>query len=296
MFPEQLEIKNSNWLRNGSGLVGGTENLDAAPFNQLMNGFDHVTFERWEEPFSILKNQSPEFTKQFFDIGEAARPKLDDYLDELFRENQVRAVCQIGANDGIQNDPLRNYLSSPGAYRATLVEPIPYYAEKLRALYTGRPDIHIVQSAAGANEILQNFYFIPPSLAAEMNGDGPKNDWAHGQGSFYKESVVHWIKANGFRGPHYVSQIDNYINSIATIEIPTVKTEQVLPRDRVGLLLLIDVQGFEMEVLNGINWAHPPQWIVVEDDLGKTFELLKFFHEKNFRWVAGGHDKLFMMV
>ena len=44
----------------------------------------------------------------------------------------------------------------------------------------------------------QKLYFIPPKVADQMNGDGPFNNWAHGQGSFNLDVVIYCIKKNIF--------------------------------------------------------------------------------------------------
>jgi FkbM family methyltransferase len=293
-FSEQIKIKNHLWLRNGKGLIGNPTNINRTPYKQLLNEYDHVAFERWEEPFSILKKQNDDFKKRFLEIELSTKNDLDKFLDELFLSHKVRTVIQIGANDGVQNDPLRKYLSSPGGYQATLVEPIPYYVDILKSLYMDRDDVQVLQVAAGATESVRELFFIPPTLASEMNGDGPQNNWAHGQGSFDKNTVIHWIKENSFRGKDYVAKLQDYISAITSIQLHTMRTERLLPLDRNGLLLVVDVQGFEIDVLNGIDWNNPPQWIIVEDDVGNTIDLLEFFADKGFSWVAGDHDKLFV--
>ena len=295
-FSDQIVLKSEKWSRNGCGLIGGIDNLDRHQYRQLLQEFDYVTFEHWDEPFSLLFNQSKEFVQSFMNFEQASKPESEYFLDNLFHTNSVRTVIQIGANDGIQNDPLRKYLLSTGAYEATLVEPIPFYVDKLKTLYADRADVKIVEAAAGSADELRDLFFIPPNLASEMNGEGPQNDWAHGQGSFDKNIVIHWIKANSFRGQIYSSKIDYYINSITSLKAAITKTEHLLPRDRSGLLLLIDVQGAELLVLNGIDWNNPPKWIVVEDDLENTFNLLQYFFARGFQWVAGQHDKIFMKI
>lgn len=295
-FQEQLIIKKNLWLRNGCGLIGGPDNLIRFPYKNFLNEFDHITFERWEEPFSLISNQNKDFINDFINLEKSVKPDFETYLDALFNSNSIRTVVQIGANDGIQNDPLRKYLISSGSYQAILVEPIPFYVDKLKALYSMRDDIKILKAAAGAKEEELELFFIPPELATKMNGDGPQNDWAHGQGSFNKDTIIHWIKENSFRGNDYISNIDLFINSIDSITLQVLKTEKILPCDRNGLLLIIDVQGFEVSVLNGIDWSNPPQWIVVEDDLDNTLDFIKFFYAKGFEWVAGDHDKVFARI
>ena len=126
-----------------------------------------------------------------------------------------------------------------------------------------------------------------------MNGDGPNNNWAHGQGSFDKSTVIHWIEQNSFRGDDYRRQLNFFKDSITSIEVPVVKASNIIP-DSNNLLLVIDVQGFELEVLNGVNWFKPPKYIMLEDDLGKTDKVFDFLKEKGYRYISGNLDKVFM--
>jgi FkbM family methyltransferase len=222
-----------------------------------------------------------------------AKPSTDQFLNNFFRSDEFKFVVQIGANDGIQNDPIRNYLKKDSNFKATLVEPIPFYVEKLQHLYASSPNINIIHAAAGSSSGLSSLYFIPPELADEMNGDGPDNNWAHGQGSFDLSTVIHWIYANSFRGNSYRNNIQKYIESISKIDVLITPTESILPAERGNLLLVLDVQGFELEVLKGIDLNNPPKFIMLEDDLGNTGELLQFMAEHNFSWIAGDHDKVF---
>ena len=122
---------------------------------------------------------------------------------------------------GIQNDPIREFLKEKGNYKALLIEPIPFYISKLRELYIGRDDVEIIQAACGKMESTNYLFYINPKIAGEMNGDGPYNDWSHGQGSFSKETIKYWIDKNKFRGENYVKNINKYYNSIEKIELKT---------------------------------------------------------------------------
>ncbi|MBM4128028.1 MAG: FkbM family methyltransferase [Nitrospira sp.] len=292
-YRKQIIVSGKKWERNGTALIGGPHNIYREPYKQLIKDYEHLTFERWQEPFSTLKAQDDSARKSFLSIESYTLPKLETYLDDIFLSDKVRTVVQIGANDGVQNDPLRKYLKDQSALKVQLIEPIPYYVEKLQQLYFGRSDITVRGVAAGSAESMRELFFIRPEVADEMNGDGPKNDWAHGQGSFDKATVIHWIKQNSFQGKKYVANIDHYVRSITSINVNVVRTDSLLEKNRCGLLLVIDVQGFESEVLDGIDWLNPPEWIVIEDDLGKSFDHIAYFAKHGFRWVAGEHDKVF---
>ena len=62
-------------------------------------------------------------------------------------------------------------------------------------------------------------------------------------------------------------------------------------------LLLIDVQGFELEVLKGMNWNNSPDFIVYEDDLkiynNKSNLIRKILKKKGYVYLGGKYDKIF---
>ena len=242
---------------------------------------------------STIRFLLPKVFRNFLFKNETTKPSSEDFLRHFFQSDKQKSIVQIGANDGVQNDPLRDYFKKPGKYQAILIEPIPFYVKKLEYLYQNRVDVKIIRAAAGSSSGQISLYFIPPELADEMNGDGPHNSWAHGQGSFDRDTVVHWIHANSFRGEIYRQNISKYEDAITSIEMAITITDTLLPAERGNLLLVLDVQGFELEALRGIDWNHPPKFIMLEDDLGNTDELLQFMAERGFSWIAGDHDKVF---
>jgi hypothetical protein len=127
-----------------------------------MSGMYHVTFEEWMEPFSHWRGkEASDFIRFFFSGGDRS------------------TIVQVGANDGVQNDPLRMYLVGHKG-KVVLVEPIPHYHNKLLEMYKDKGNIVPLQCLIGEDDKSHVLYFIPPEIADMMNGDGPKNDWAHG--------------------------------------------------------------------------------------------------------------------
>ena len=43
-------------------------------------------------------------------------------------------------------------------------------------------------------------------------------------------------------------------------------------------MLIVDVQGYEFEVLKGINWNYPPRYLMLEDDQSKSDKLISFLN------------------
>ena len=222
---------------------------------------------------------------------------LADFYEAYFSSGKQARLIQVGANDGIMCDPLRRYLvhSTKQNIRAALVEPIPFYYAKLRKLYADNPNITVVNAACGASRGRAPLYFIEPSVADQMNGDGPPNNWAHGQGSFDPNVVKYWIARNRFRGEDYVQNIDNYIEAIKSIDVEIIRLSDIeMSGQNDNLLLVIDVQGFELEVIRGIDWSHPPAYIVVEDDLNKSGPIDKYLSSMDYFFLCGRIDKVYV--
>lgn len=209
---------------------------------------------------------------------------------------EPKCVVQVGANDGIMCDPLRKYLvgSRNENTQAVLIEPIPFYFERLKCLYADYPNITLLNVACGAIRGSAPLYFIDPDVADQMNGSGPPNNWAHGQGSFDKDIVRYWIERNRFRGDDYVDNVDFYHASIRSIMVPIVRLADLeILQSRGNKLLAIDVQGFEMDVIQGIDWSHPPTYIVFEDDLNRASSIDKYLGSKGYAHLCGTKEKLY---
>ena len=200
-------------------------------------------------------------------LGPGRRLSLE--LGEIFDLQSDLRVVQIGANDGIQSDPLRQFFQTPSSYSAKLVEPIAYYCDKLRSLYGGRRDIEVLNLSVGSKTGSLELFHISPPVAYRMNGEGPANNWALGQGSSNRATVVYWIYKNAWRGEAYSKQIPNYIAAIEKISVPMVPTRELIDTPK-KTLLVVDVQGMEAEIIMGLDKCALPRWVVLEEDLGKT--------------------------
>ena len=220
-----------------------------------------------------------------------------DFCEAFFSSTKEKRLIQVGANDGIMCDPLRRFLvkGRNQDISAVLIEPLPYYYGKLHDLYRDYPGVTVVNVACGATRGRAPLYFIEPGVADKMNGNGPANNWAHGQGSFDPNVIRYWIERNRFRGDEYVRNIDIYLRSVISIDVDIIPLSDIaMSQKNDNLLVVIDVQGFELDVIRGINWDHPPAYIVLEDDLNKSGPISEYLAVRGYYYLCGRNDKLYV--
>jgi FkbM family methyltransferase len=273
---DEMHILSDRWERSGEKVapLGESDRRSAKADDPAF-----VSYESWAEqplrrPAHSLKRPASEeqFLSRFF--GKRLTP---------------RTVIQVGANDGVMCDPLRPFFAKRrnDSVRAILVEPLDFYFKRLQQLYAGRRNTILIKGAAGERDESREFFHIDPAVASEMNGDGPQNDWAHGQGSFHRESVLHWIDQNSFRGQHYRENIDRYKQAILKTQVTCFPLRNIYS-GRPGLTLLtIDVQGAELDVLLGVDWRRPPDFIIYEQDLARLSIIDEMLRSLGYEYLCG---------
>ena len=151
--------------------------------------------------------------------------------------------------------------------------------------------------------IRKKFFYIDPKIEDEMDGNGPFNKWAHGQGSLNKKTIEKWILKNKFRGSKYIKNINKYIDSILETTLKATTIEIICRNYQIKKidLLLMDVQGAEYEVLKNLkSFDMKPKFIIYEDDSSlsnrETILLEKLLKTEGYFFVTGSHDKLWVKI
>ena len=209
--------------------------------------------------------------------------KTPEFYNYYFSKKENKQIIQVGGNDGVQSDPLRNYLKIKGNYKAIIFEPIDYYYQKLKKLYFNREDVSIKKYYVSNNLDEKEIYFIKPEVCESYNID-EKNSWLHGLGSFDKKNVEKAINQNEFKKDVKILK-DNIIS------------EKVLPFKLKDLnfskntlnLLVVDVQGFELEVLSSLSFNEKIDYIVYEDESPysqKSKKIRKLLNINNYKPIG----------
>jgi hypothetical protein len=286
----EMRWQGSPWIRDGYSFFAGPEQLGSG--SRRVAAF--VSFESWAQKprdhknqrqpldwplrvFRYLRSRLARGLREILPSKSFRRwrdPNLTEFLEAVFAREAEFRIVQGGACDGVSHDPLRPFLQKPGRFVADLFEPVPEYGNRAAVLYEGRADVRVHLGALGKSAGSTVIHYLPPDIAAEMDGDGPQNLWAYGQGSSMREVVVYWIFRNAFRGVRYKQNIQRYIGSIRQIEAQVLAIAEVLRDDHRGndCLLLLDVQGSEYDILRGLDESTLPKWIVIETDRGTAQE------------------------
>jgi FkbM family methyltransferase len=150
---------------------------------------------------------------------------------------------QIGANDGLRNDPLRDFIvrdSWPGVFVEPLPDVFPLLQKNYRR-YARHGRLQFLNVAVSSHSKVLPFYTFSESF---LNG---KSD----------EERLHYLRKASFSRDQ-VRPFAESEENIRVIEVPCVGICELLarycPKGQLGLLAL-DVEGHEPEILREIDFA-----------------------------------------
>jgi FkbM family methyltransferase len=183
---------------------------------------------------SVFCAREPRNTKFIFEV-------VRGYIfDELSRRESVVRFVQVGANDGVEVDPLRATVLRHG-WRGLLIEPIPEAFERLRTAYGAPPGVDFAKVAIWPDEGEKTLHVV---------------DGLDGLSSFSLETILE-------QEPKY----DDLRSALRTIEVPTRRLDSLLRETGHAQphVLVVDVEGCDDIVLRTFDFsAHQPDVIQFE--------------------------------
>lgn len=193
------------------------------------------------------------------------RPKkgsLSEFLSaySLSRKGDF-TVIQIGANDGINNDPIHKFIKRDN-WKGVLLEPQNFvFTEFTQKIYANNTGINVLNAAIGAEDGILPMYKIGFSTTR----------WATGLSSFSKEQVLKAFD-NGivaYNCKEYGEAIPTDKSKwISQEEVRVVSPESLIREFRIKKidLLQIDAEGFDLEVIRIFDLnKHQPKVVVFEN-------------------------------
>lgn len=190
---------------------------------------------------------------------------------ELTRRLGAVRFIQVGANDGVRNDPLREFVLS-GAWTGLLVEPGADQNARLRAAYADVPGATVVGVAIWSESGRRPFYIV---------------EGADALSSFSLETILrHEPKYDDLRG------------MIRTVEVDTLTLDALA--DRYGVpnpeVVVVDAEGCDDVVLGSFDIeARRPKLILFEHvhlSLAASTALRDRLVAAGYACIADRHDVL----
>ena len=150
--------------------------------------------------------------------------------DQLVKDSNFYFV-QIGANDGVTSDPLREHILRH-KIAGLLVEPLPDLFERLRSNYAGCPRLAFERCAIARQDGEAQLY--------RVRSDAPLPEWGQGLASFQRSHLSG--KMFG------IKDLEDYVEEVT---VPCLTVNSLLERYHVQnlTLLQIDVEGFDCEIV-----------------------------------------------
>lgn len=144
-------------------------------------------------------------------------------------------LVQIGANDGVTNDPVRKIILDFNV-PSLLVEPQPAIFAKLQGSYLGLQYVTLENCAIDNENGHKKLYYVEPLPGY------PK--WATGIASFDKATLLKHRRV-----------LPGLEENLKIIEVPTYSFDQLLERNNIHevLLLQLDTEGYDFELIKQIT-------------------------------------------
>ena len=208
-----------------------------------------------------MRSQFVKFIKQYpflFDVSKRISRLIGNSnpIYECLKEfSQLRpeiSFLQIGSNDGISNDPLREFIVGNSKWQGCFVEPLPHLFKRLKKNYQflGRNNLRYENVAVSDQTGELSFYRV--------------------KSEFHKEFPSYIDQIASFERSHIISHFPDHPNINDKIEMVNVKTLSIAKiadsfrESGIGILHL-DVEGHEAVILSGFPFdSYLPEIILFE--------------------------------
>lgn len=158
--------------------------------------------------------------------------EFDDVIcRRMFEVGDAFTFVQVGAFDGVVQDPLRKYIAAH-RWRGVMIEPQPRPAEKLRDMYRDNDGVLVLQAAIDATPGTRALYTVDSPAAPA---------WAGALASFHKDVLL--------RQADLIPGLDGMIKELAVDCISFDDVLDRLPASPLDLLQ-IDTEGADGDILS----------------------------------------------
>jgi FkbM family methyltransferase len=170
---------------------------------------------------------------------------LLDYYAATRRADGQQVFCvQVGANDGVNRDPIHRFFGAPG-WRGMLIEPQEdVFRNQLSKTYAGNDRVILENVALSDTDGTKPFYRLAVSNAP----------WATGLASFDRGQIETHL-ANGYIARHLAEEgialPDDLSEAVETLTVQTSTLRSLMAKHSLPSfdVLCVDTEGFDYEIL-----------------------------------------------
>ncbi|MGH8659268.1 MAG: FkbM family methyltransferase [Gammaproteobacteria bacterium] len=221
-----------NYLAKGKLLVWEHEKRGSKVFHKIYNGGRRAEVAR---ALLFLYLLAVRAGAKLLRVRQWRR--FRDVLTRCAERTKDFFFIEIGANDGVTQDILHQYIYKY-RWRGILVEPVPYYFEKLKCTYEANDQLILENIAISDKDEIRDFYRV-------REGVSHFPYWSEGLGSFDLNVVLshRWAMPN----------ISDYI---VTEKVKCIALRSLLLKHHVKKidLLSIDTEGYDYEIIKQIDF------------------------------------------
>ncbi|HQL35237.1 MAG TPA: FkbM family methyltransferase [Bacillota bacterium] len=181
-------------------------------------------------------------------------------------KNKECFFVQIGANDGVRHDPLREFVLNNN-WKGILVEPVKYIFKKLTSNYSDKKGLIFENVAISDKDEWRDFYYFNEESDNDLEGDYPE------YGTFIYEQIEEWLAMNNKSKKYLVKE-----------KVLCMTIDSLLKRNNIQKfdVLCIDVEGYDYEIVKSLDFNfYNPDIIIyeinhlTEEDRKESFYLLE---------------------
>lgn len=202
-------------------------------------------------------------------------------IENFLQSKPNSTIIQIGGNDGSQDDFINVILSKYNQAILHTIEPIPEYYKELCENYKNNKNVYCHNYAITNKSGIDFINYIP------FNEKMPI--WLKGCSSFFTNKNIlseHWQNiVNDERLTNYLK------NNVYKLKVNTLTFNDFVVKENIDNfdILVVDTEGYELEILKQINLSQfTPKIIILEfhnhtdEDKNKMLEIFKinnYYHE-----------------
>lgn len=227
---------------------------------------------------TVFKQRAPKIPAA---SAEKLYPDLYRAVKHLLKDDFF--ILNIGANDGVDNDPIHPFLVMFPHWRGICIEPVHYNFEQLAFNYRNFPAIKLVQAAISQEQ--KPLYYIDERACCDMN-------FVSQCCSCDREYVLKTLgDLRAFRPDIVSDDAESYL--IADTSIPCLSLDQLLQEQGVEQVdfLNIDVEGHDYDVFMEFDFTRFKPAIICVESAGFNEEKRAVFNK-----VMADNDYQFLAI